>query len=105
MNFCKEIKTKIIGIAVITATAIRLFHCVPNSPENLVKPIVKGQTLSFVVNVSAKTKSPQPHKKLIAPTVIKPGTTKGIIIFQKAPNLLLPSIKAASSSEFGNDRK
>src|ERR671921_690416 len=77
MKRCKLAKINTIGKATVEETAIRSFHRVPYSPLNLFNATVIGCIDSLLVRVRAKTNSPQVCTNASAPTVIKPGVTRG----------------------------
>src|SRR5688572_313108 len=94
-----------IGSAMVVATAMSLFHCVPYWPMNLLSATVTGCTFSLVLSDNANRNSPHEKRNANTATVISPGRTNGSTTRQNALNWLQPSILAAASSSLGTVKK
>src|SRR3981081_629831 len=87
------------------AKPITIFHCEILFPMYLKSPEVTGRIASSVIRDSAIKRSPQAARKVKIATVSTAGTDKGKMINRKALKAEQPSIRAASESSLGTERK
>ncbi len=77
----------------------------PASLFSCERPTWIGRTLSFVVTISGQTNEFHEPMKLKSASVTSAGRASGTATFQSTPQVLAPSITAASKISFGILRK
>jgi len=98
-------KPAISGRVATTLPAISSDHCVRLVPWKEVRPSWRVYLCSSLIAISGHTRSFQEPSRVKMASVARAGLASGRTIRQKTPKVVQPSMRPASSSSRGSERK